>query len=142
MREIVKITIKGESGYCSIVDAYRDKVTITNNSIAYEYKPYEESDENRSKKWTYRTDSPIFRQLFSEVTKTIPAVLSICEPFYCDIGSTTFVITYADKAKEEQYFCLPGHCFKDCFSIIQKMIPGCEEIPEVIQYYEYNEDDE
>ena len=34
-----KIVIKSTSGFCPVEYAYNDKLTITANSIAYEYKP-------------------------------------------------------------------------------------------------------
>lgn len=37
--EIIRITIKGSSGFSSVDEAYRDKVTLTPHSISYEYKP-------------------------------------------------------------------------------------------------------
>lgn len=40
MKEIVKITIKGCSGYGPVDMAYDDKLTLTPTSISYEYKPY------------------------------------------------------------------------------------------------------
>ena len=38
--DIVRITIKGESGYGPVDEAFSDKVTITDSSIKYEYKPH------------------------------------------------------------------------------------------------------
>ena len=39
MADIVRIVIKGASGYCCFDDAFNDKVTLTNDSISYEYIP-------------------------------------------------------------------------------------------------------
>ncbi|MBQ4530039.1 MAG: hypothetical protein IJA36_05455 [Lachnospiraceae bacterium] len=39
MADIVRIVIKGASGYCCLDDAFNDKVTITGESISYEYIP-------------------------------------------------------------------------------------------------------
>ena len=47
MNRIVKITIKGSSGYCPIDEAYKDKLTITSSSISYEYTPEIESEINK-----------------------------------------------------------------------------------------------
>jgi hypothetical protein len=44
MIEISKIVIKGTSGYCCADEAYSDKVTVTEESIAYEYHPIFESN--------------------------------------------------------------------------------------------------
>ena len=41
MPDINRIVIKGSSGYCCVDEAFNDKVTITEDSISYEYIPYE-----------------------------------------------------------------------------------------------------
>ena len=38
--DIIKIVIKGASGYGAVDEAYEDKVTLTESSISYEYKPH------------------------------------------------------------------------------------------------------
>ena len=59
--------------------------------------------------------------------------------FVMDIGATTFVVTYADKANRERDFFLPGDDFKDCFAVIKQMVPGSENTPEVLKTAEdYN----
>ena len=57
-----KIVIKSTSGFCPVDYAYNDKLTITANSIAYEYKPYLESDNslNVHRKWSYKTTNTNF----------------------------------------------------------------------------------
>ena len=35
--DIIKIVIKGASGYGPVDEAYEDKVTLTESSISYEY---------------------------------------------------------------------------------------------------------
>ena len=67
--EIVRIVIKGSSGYCPSDEAFTDKVTITETSIKYEYKPHpcSESETNIPRKWSYnvdlRIDFPHFPQI-------------------------------------------------------------------------------
>ena len=55
MADIIRITIKGESGYGPLDEAYSDKVTIDRDSIRYEYKPAVESKINTPRKWSYKT---------------------------------------------------------------------------------------
>ena len=129
---IKRIVIKGESGYGPIDMAYKDKVTVTESSIAYEYTPYIEVETNIPRKWAYRTNNPDFKNLFSAAAEMIPAVLAIDEPWVTDIGDTTFIITYDDGRKETKSFGLPGDAFQDTFSIIKKMVPGCEDLPAVL----------
>ena len=133
MADIIRIAIKGEAGYGPADMGYRDKVTLEHNSIRYEYKPMIESENNVSRRWTYKTTSPVFQKLFKEVADAVDIILGREEiPFCTDIGATTFTIAYADKTKRERYFFLPGDEFKECFDVIKQMIPGCEDMPNVL----------
>ena len=132
MADIIRITIKGESGYGPVDEAYSDKVTVDLDSIRYEYKPVLESEINVPRKWSYQTTSPIFRKLFSEAAAAVESILHWEEPFVTDLGVTTFSVTYADKTKATRDFILPGDDFKECFAIIKQMVPGCEYTPAVL----------
>lgn len=138
MADVIRIVIKGESGYGPIDEAYTDKVTIDRESIRYEYKPMVGS--NSVRKWSYKTNSPNFQKLFMEAGNAVDTVMNWKEAsFVMDIGATTFVVTYADKTKRERDFFLPGDDFKDCFAVIKQMVPGCENTPEVLKTAEdYN----
>ena len=56
--DIIRIVIKGASGYGCADDAYEDKVTLTDSSISYEYTPHpmSESEFNIPRRWSYKTD--------------------------------------------------------------------------------------
>lgn len=134
MAKIARILIKGTSGYCSADHAFNDKVTITPSSISYEYKPYLLCDENRPAKWSYRTSSPAYRELFWKVAARVEAILAMEENYFVtDIGSTTFIVTYDDKTRAKREFELPGDEFADCFSLVKQMVPGLESVPEVLK---------
>lgn len=60
MADIIRIIIKGGSGYGPVEEAFSDKVTIDRDSIRYEYEPIVESDINVPRKWSYKTTSPVF----------------------------------------------------------------------------------
>ena len=134
MAKIVRILIKGTSGYCSIVDAYSDKVTLTPNSISYEYKPYEEMDTNRPVKWSYRTGNPAFQELFERVAEKVADILTWEEEYFVtDIGSTTFVVTYDDKTRVQKDLLLFRDDFAECFALVKRMVPGLEAVPAVLR---------
>ena len=63
MADIIRIIIKGESGYGPVDEAYSDKVIIDHDSIRYEYKPVVENKINTPRKWSYMTSSPIFQKM-------------------------------------------------------------------------------
>ena len=142
MKDIIRITIKSESGYCCVEEVYSDKITITKDSIRYEYNPMIESDKNVHRKWSYKTTSPIFQKLFKEAALAVEPILSWEEMiFVADSGNTTFTVTYDDKTKKTRDFFLSGDEFKECFSIIKQMVPGCEYVPAVLLTSEDYEED-
>ena len=75
-REIIRVVIKGASGYGPVEEAYNDKVTITRDSIRYEYTPYLASETNPVRKWSYKTTSPIFQKEFDTLTLLMPKVMT------------------------------------------------------------------
>lgn len=92
-----KIVIKSTSGFCPVEYAYNDKLTITANSIAYEYKPYLESDNslNVRRKWSYKTTNSIFSLVFEKIAVAVDEILSRDqEAMYCDCGNIDFIVTY------------------------------------------------
>ena len=75
MTDIIRIIIKGGSGYCPVDEAYSDKVTIDRDSIRYEYKSVVESEINPPRKWSYKTTSPIHQKRFREAA-AVEAILN------------------------------------------------------------------
>ena len=135
--------IKSASGYGPIDDAYEDKVLLTDSSICYEYTahPMSESDINVHCKWSYKTDSPLFKSIFKEIATKTPEYLYNDEIlFACDIGPTIITATFEDKHKETvNYFC-PSEFFAEYFRLIKKLVPPCEEVPVVLKTNEDFED--
>ena len=114
MIEISKIIIKGASGYCCVDEAYYDKVTVTGESIAYEYHPMLETEINPSRKWSYKTTSPIFKKLYADLVKVMPVIVNHDTDIFCtDIGGIEFIITYFDKTKFKKTFFMPGDEFEN-----------------------------
>lgn len=143
MPDIIKIVIKGASGYCCSDEAYNDKVTITSDSIAYEYIPFLESEMNPKRKWSYKTDSPLFKVLYSNVVEMLPRYLEEDSERFCtDIGGIEFIVTYSDKSKYKNIFWVPSDDFKDLFRIIKQMIPSTEYTPAVLLTSDDFEDEE
>lgn len=139
-----KIVIKSTSGFCPVDYAYNDKLTITANSIAYEYKPYLESDNslNVCRKWSYKTTNSIFSLAFEKIAMAVDEILSRDqEAMYCDSGNIDFIVTYDDGKKTAREFGVPADEFADCFKIIREIIPATEEVPEAIRISEDCEDE-
>ena len=131
--KIKEIVVKSSSGYGPVEEAYHDRIRITKNSIKYKYTPYQESRLNCSRKWSYKTSSPIFRKLFDDLALSIPDVFEI-DPHLSapDIGSITFRIEYSDQTIFKRTFYLPESVFKKQFSYIRQMVPACEYMPPLL----------
>ena len=133
MKKIIKIVIKGCSGYGPIDAAFKDKVIIDSSSISYEYTPLENSETNPSRKWKYTTTGSEFKRLYDELVGKMPNIIYREIDFFCtDIGEIEFIVTYEDKTKWKNTFFVPGDEFDEIFSTIKQMVPRCEEIPNVL----------
>lgn len=132
--DIVRIVIKGSSGYGPYYEAHKDEVVITPVSITYEFFPAVEDEIHHHRKWSYKTDSPEFRVLFKQIAGMAPAVLhGDIKMVATDIGATDITVTYEDKHSETETFFCPGDFYADWFQYIKQMIPPCEDIPAVLQ---------
>ena len=137
MKEIIRIAIKGGSGYCPEDEAYSDKVTISRNHIRYECK-----GACPLPSWSHKSSDPEFQRLFDDLAQSVLALKHADEllPYVCDIGPTEFVITYEDKTKEKREYFLPGDHFEECFSIAKRMLPRGVDIPWVLMTSDDYED--
>lgn len=143
VKYISRIVIKGASGYGSEDEAYNDKVTITPTSISYEYKPMYESELNLSRKWSYKTNSPIFRMMYDKVAGMLPAIIERgIQEFCTDIGGIEFNITYSDKTKFKEIYWVPGDYFEELLVAIKRMVPETEYTPAVLLTSEDFDDEE
>lgn len=133
MKDIIKIVIKGASGYCCYDEAYNDKLSITADSIVYEYMPAVESELNPKRKWSYKTNSPLYKVLYSSVIEMLPRYLNDdIESFCTDVGGIEFIVTYSDKTKFKKLFWVSSEDFIDLFRVIKQMIPATEYTPAVL----------
>lgn len=143
--EAKRIVIKGASGYCSVDEAYEDKLIITPDFISYEYKPHPKSnlDTNIYRKWSYKTTSPLFKELYRQVTEMLPRYLySEDILFVTDIGPTEIIATFEDGHREKTNFYCPSEYFVEWFRVIKQMVPMCEYTPAVLLTSEDYEDGE
>jgi hypothetical protein len=133
MSDIVRIVIKGSSGFCCVDEAFNDKVTITPGSISYEYIPYMETEVNPKRKWSYKTDSPIFKMKYNDIAGMIPCIIEKgVEEFCTDIGGIEFNITYSDKSKFKETYWVQSDYFEKLFVAIKSLVPESEYTPAVL----------
>lgn len=143
--KINRITIKGASGYCCVDEAYEDKISITSSSISYEYKPHPDSnlETNIYRKWSYKTNSPVFEYLFNKIAEKTPDFINNFDGkiFATDAGPVQIIATFEDKHRESaDYFC-PSEFFADYFRLIKQMISPTEYIPVTLLTQEDFEDE-
>lgn len=143
MADIIRIVMKGSSGYCCVDEAFNDKVTITPESISYEYVPYMETEVNPKRKWSYKTNNPIFKMKYGDIVRMIPGIIEKgVEEFCTDIGGIEFNITYSDKSKFKETYWVPGDYFEELFLAIKSLVPESEYTPAVLLTSEDYEDEE
>lgn len=133
--EIIRISIAGASGYGPVDETYNDKLTITDSSISYEYKPHEmaQSDTNVYRKWSYKTTSPIFKKIYKQVAAMTPDIIYNDEILFCtDIGPTEITVTFEDKHREKANFFCPSEFFLEYFRVVKQLVPACEYTPAVL----------
>lgn len=130
-KQVAKITIISTSGYCSITDAYKDRLTITREKITYHYLPeimkssYDgdlRTVENPEIKWTAKYGSRCLKNSFEKIAELALLKLEEAEPSpCCDIGMTEIVVEFSDKSKSRKQFFQPADYFYELFKCIQKL---------------------
>lgn len=136
MKTIERIVIKGRPSVLGVMNGftedYAEKITLTNHSISYEYRPKKETEENPLRKWSYKGASRNFEKAFVRAASSIPRILSIPDvdrTLIADYDVQEFNITYTDKTKVRATYSLGPCAYAECFSAIESMIPTCEEDP-------------
>lgn len=130
---IKRIAIYGESGYGPYEEAYTDKFTIERGAAKYEYLPACKTEINPIRKWTYKTTSPLFGKSFDDACCAVRDILNSGIVVFCtDVGSIKFTVTFEDGTKKSKSFFCTGDEFKECFSILKRVVPDTEYIPAVL----------
>ena len=134
--KIVRITIKGASGYGPSDEGYEDKVILTESSISYEFRQnrIDDTEGPTYRKWSYKTTSTEFKAIFREVAAMTPAVMDKDEELLADdIGPTEITVTYDDRHQQRRCFFCPGEYFAEYFRLIKKLVPQREKVPVVLR---------
>ena len=122
-RDMIRITIKGTSGYTAPEYAYRDELTITRTRIFRDYEPRIPSEVNPPRQWSYPLGLE-HRQIWEDlITAVIEILHRGAASGMFDVGSRTFTVTYADGSEEERVFFLSSFAFKKCYELIDKLLP-------------------
>ena len=102
MLSVTKIVIKRSPNFFEEPKFNCNKVTITESSIDYEYVSviektqidYQEESEFETveKKWSYKTNSPIFKSIYDEIVQMVPDIVEMDPPFCTDIGGMVPIV--------------------------------------------------
>jgi len=124
---IKQVVIKSSSGFCSVHDAYVDKLTVTRDGISYEVKPEVESPHNPRRRWSYKTDSVSYGEWCNKVFGMVGEIVLMEDDLcICDAGSASYVVTYDDKSKRTKISDLPTWYHAELFQLIREMVPPWE----------------
>lgn len=132
--EIIRIVIKSESGYVPMEQAYSEKLTLTESSIKYVYKQASSNtaSENRSRKWSYSTDSDLFKKIYKQVAEMTLKYLKRDDlDFIMDVSPIEVIATFDDRHRESITLYCTCDDLLEYFDLIKKMIPKIEELPKM-----------
>lgn len=151
--QVVKITIKSTSGFCSVAEAYEDKLTITRDKITYHYlpevmrRPFRNCDEalrtveNPEIKWTMNYGLECLHNDFEKIAELAMIKLKEADSSHCcDIGMTEIEVEFIDNSKLKKQFFQPADYFYDLFKCIQTLLASeAFKMPVVIRTSELYE---
>ena len=125
---LIKITIKGASGWGPVDLAYDDKLTIKPDEISYERKPAEESDENPHVKWSYKTNSAYFQNMFGILGDQVSEFEKLeDEVVVTDINPNQVKFFFEDEVLTFTTYFYDG--VEHFVDMVKLMVPGTEDIP-------------
>lgn len=140
-REIIKVVIKHCSGYCAFDDAYNEKLTMTPDSISYEYVPINSTETNPVKKWNYRTSDSNFPVAYMKIANMVNDIIQTeIEECCFDVGEIQFTAMYTDKTIAKRTCFLPAGHFEDLFKVMKRFVPSCEPEPLILRIEEQTDE--
>jgi len=129
-KDVVKIVVKGESGYGTLSDAYHGVLTITPNGTSYKYTPEEEREDNKPFEWSYKAKGEGYTKAYEDIVRNLNVILRPKDiPSACDVGELKIIVTYADKTKETRSYFATADSFPEFFNAIRSVIPFYEGTP-------------
>ena len=127
---IIRIVISGFTDVNSFLNIYDGKLMITQNGIEYKKAGKFDVNDDSDEKWSYRTNSRKFRELYEELVKIVSEIFSEEAHMLLDLPSTTISLMLSDKTRLSRNFLFRDYDVMRCFSVVRKMYPQCETIPE------------
>lgn len=138
-KKIIKIKMTGGPGDPWRDDAWSDTLTMTPNSISYAFRYTNTPDKDKERHWSYESDSWQFKRQFEHIAWMLgniagePQDVETLDP---DGRFIRCLITYDDQSTEDEGFFVSSETHRDLFRGIQKLVPGMELTPVLIELYE------
>lgn len=124
---LIKITIKGASGWSPCELAYNDKLTIKQDGITYERKPVEENENNPHVKWSYKTNGAKYKEVFHTLGEHISSFKNLEYMFVTDVTLNQVKFFFEDKVLTFNTYFYDG--IEQFVELVKLMIPETEDIP-------------
>ena len=138
-KKIIEIKMTGGPGDPWRGDAWSDTLTMTSNSISYAFRYTNTPDKDKERHWSYESDSWQFKRQFEHVAWMLGNIAGEpqdVEKLDLDGRFIRCLITYDDQSTEEEGFFVSSEVHGDLFRSIQKLVPGMELTPVLIELYE------
>lgn len=137
--QLIKIIIKGASGWGPSDMAYSDKLTIKSDGISYEKKPVIESKDNPHVKWSYKTNSDKYQSIFHALGEQSHVFEKLPDEFVTDICPNQVKFYFENETLSfDTYFY---HGVEQFVDMVKLMIPATEEIPYCLPDEETDDED-
>ena len=138
-KKIIKIKMTGGPGDPWRDDAWSDTLTMISNSISYAFRYTNTPDKDKERHWSYESDRWQFKRQFEHVAWMLGNIVWVpqdVEKLDLDGRFIRCLITYDDQSTEEEGFFVSSEVHCDLFRGIQKLVPGMELTPVLIELYE------
>lgn len=137
-----KISITGCSGWGKDVNAFEERLMLTDHSISFKHSFHKLREDripfgpvwNREVKWSYKAASVSFSSQFLVIGKLVSELLALDpEMYFCmDADRTVFSITYSDGHQKKIEFWCTKDVFYPIWNAIRELIPPIQKMPSLL----------
>lgn len=124
---LIKIIIKGASGWGPSELAYQDKLIIKSDGISYERKPMEETKSNPYVKWSYKTNSVRYQHVFQALGEQLLKFENLKDMFVTDVTPNQITFFFENQGFRFVTYFYDG--VEQFVELVRLMIPETEDIP-------------
>ena len=141
-KKMIEIKMIGGPGDPWRDDAWSDELTMTSTGVSYAFQYTNTPDKDQERHWSYASDGWQFKRQFERVAWLLGNIIGAPQDVQTLDPDGRFIrclITYDDQSKEAEGFFVSSEIHRDLFHAIQKLVPGMELTPVLIELYEESE---